>query len=81
MAQPFSQQFPQLYADWVAAGGPEDNFRAHVLAVKPPGLVLTDADVAFSIAHTNGAFAQFADTLKNHGQQTGLAFKALVVGQ
>lgn len=81
MATPFSQQFPDLYKQWVAAGGPEDNFKAHVLAVNPPGLVATAADVGWMLSHTNGSLNQLADVVKHVGGASGFPLKALVVGQ
>ena len=53
----FIEHFPQAYHEWVVAGGIENNFRAHALAI---GLCkLTLADLKFMEQHTGTANRQF----------------------
>jgi len=53
----FIARFPQAYEEWFMAGGVENNFRAHALAI---GLCNpTHADIAFMDVHARTAARQF----------------------
>ena len=61
---PFSERFPQAFEEWKAAGGIENNFRAHALAL---GLATPlPEDLTFMHEHTQGAIAQEKDVLARY---------------
>jgi len=80
MATPLSQQFPQIYQDWINAGGAEDNFRAHLLAI-PGGVTPTAADLGWLANHTAIAVTQMQDATAKFGAATGMTTSVVVVSQ
>jgi hypothetical protein len=44
-AMPLKDQYPQIYAEWDAAGGVENNFRAHLLGIGAMQSSVPDVDV------------------------------------
>jgi predicted HicB family RNase H-like nuclease len=75
-----SDQYPQVYADWIAAGGAEDNFRAHLLALQG-GIQPSEADIAWLCNHTATALNQLQAACAKRGAVTGLTSQLIVVAQ
>ena len=55
--KPFTERFPEAYQEWVNAGGVEDNFRIHALAIMP-SLPVSLADVETAIGNMRASAAQ-----------------------
>lgn len=75
---PLSEQFPTIYAEWVAAGGIRDAFRANLLAVQG-GLAPAPADVLWMLAHVTNALEQLNLVLAKSGVAAGLQSQVVVV--
>lgn len=73
-------QYPQIYAQWVQAGGITDNFRANLLALTG-GPVPAAEDIAWLCTHTATAINQLQAALAKYGAQTGLSTQVVVVSQ
>jgi hypothetical protein len=59
-----AEQYPQLWADWVAAGGAENNFRKHLLGI---GVITPSKDDLHFLAQEAGAsIAQIQGALKRY---------------
>lgn len=61
--KPFTERFPEAFAEWQAAGGVEANFRIHCLAIMP-SLPVTMADVLTAIGNMRASAAQVEALMK-----------------